>query len=484
MNRNEQEPTPIFSAIKNIANRNQISLQTPGHSSGTGTPRELRKLYSPQYLKMDVSVCDNVDSLCHPQNFIKEAEELLAKSYGTKKSFYLVNGSTIGNLAMMMATCKEGDYVILPRNAHKSIINATILAKIKPIWIPNYVNSELNIAYNLFPEQIETALLQHPEAKAVLISSPTYSGLTSDIKEISKIVHDHDKILIVDEAWGAHFRYNKKFPVSAVGYADICVQSMHKTLPVTNQGAIMHVNSDKIDISRVEQVLSMMHTTSPSYVLLSNMDLVRKYLFFNGENIYGKLIELSDYTHKKINSLNCFKCISESELPTFFKLDPLKITIKIRKIGLTGYDLERILQRKYRIQIEVSSIDHILVLLKPGISTNDINKLIKALKEIESTHRNDEIHEEKHIVFPNFSNKVVMSPFKAFNSAGKMVKLANSTNRISGSAVFVYPPGIPILLPGERITKEIIYYLEFLKASKACIQGLLEDNESIKIINR
>lgn len=472
-----QKETPILDAVIKIAKRKQISFQTPGHSNGASVFKPLKKIIKSGYYFMDISVCDNVDSLSEPTSFIKKGQELLASAYGVKKSYFLVNGSTVGNIAMMLSAFKEGDKVIVPRNAHKSVVNASIIAKIHPVWVPNYVNNSINIAYNLFEEQVETALNNNPDAKAVFLSSPTYSGLTANIKKISKITQKKGILLLVDEAWGAHFRFCSKLPESATKYADLTINSMHKTLPVSNQGSVLHFNSNKIDYKKVETILGMLQTTSPSYVLLANMDATRKQLFFAGEKIFGELIDLSSYIKKQINKMIYFRSITKEEIPSMFELDPIKITISIKNSPVCGYELEKILLTQFNIQVEASSIDHVLIVLKPGTTKKHANKLVSALKTIEKRNMGEYNPKHCYPTYPNFSNKIVMSPYMVVNKESKLINISNSRGMINSNTISIYPPGIPVLLPGEEISQEIINYLLLTKNKDAKIHGLCADNK-------
>ncbi len=260
----KQSRAPIFETLYARAKRKVISFHTPGHKNGRGIDPRLRDISSRLSHAFDVTVFPEVDSLHDPVGPIKRAQSLMADAYGVEHSFFLVNGSTVGNQAMLMAACSPGDSVIVSRNAHKSIMGGIILAGLWPIWIQPKVDQNLDILFDPTPEQIEQAIIQFPEAKAVFVTSPTYNGVTADLVKISEIVHRHEKILLVDEAHGPHLKFHEDLPISAVeAGADLCVQSTHKILSAFSQGSVLHFNSDLVDINRAKKIVSMLQTTSP-----------------------------------------------------------------------------------------------------------------------------------------------------------------------------------------------------------------------------
>jgi arginine decarboxylase len=291
----KQSRAPIFETLYNRAKRKVISFHTPGHKNGRGIDPKLRDFTGKNGYYFDVTVFPEVDSLHDPVSSIKRAQILLSEAYGVQHSFFLVNGSTVGNQAMLMSACSPGDSVIVSRNAHKSILAGVIMAGVWPIWIQPKVDQNLDILFDPTPEQIEQAIVQFPEAKAVFVTSPTYNGVTADLVKISEIVHRHGKVLLVDEAHGPHLKFHEDLPISAVeAGADLCVQSTHKILSALSQGSVLHFNSELLDINRVKKIVSMLQTTSPNYMTLASIDLARRQAVLHGEKIFERVIKIAE----------------------------------------------------------------------------------------------------------------------------------------------------------------------------------------------
>ena len=295
-----QDRTPLFDVLLARAKRGVTSFHTPGHKNGQGIDKRLSSFTGRNMYKLDVTVFPEVDSLHDPVGPIKKAQALMAEAYGVKYSQFLVNGSSVGNIAMLMSACQPGDSVILSRNAHKSTLSGVIMSGVWPIWIQPKVDQHLDIIFDSDAAQIQQALHQFPEAKAVMVTSPTYHGVTTDLKKIADICHANGKMLLVDEAHGAHLKFHKDLPVSAVeAGADMCVQSTHKILSALSQGSVLHVNSDMVDITRVRKILSILQTTSPNYLIMASLDVARRQAFFHGEKIFSRLIRLSEQARER-----------------------------------------------------------------------------------------------------------------------------------------------------------------------------------------
>lgn len=478
------EPTeriPIYSAIFGTARRRLFSFQTPGHSGGAGMMDEFRERIGADALAMDVSCCGDIDSLVSPRSFIKAGQQLLAEAYGTHQSYYLVNGSTSGIHAMFLATLEPGDKVILPRNIHLSVINALLLARVEPAWIYPIPFGTTHIVHNIRPQQVEEALAAHPDARAVFLTSPTYNGITCDLPVMADLVHRAGKLLMVDEAWGAHLHFHEDFPPSAVSHADICVQSMHKTLPVMNQGAVLHVNSGRINIARLEKALGVVLTTSPSYLLLSNMDLARHEMVTRGREIFGELIALAAEARERINEIPNLRCLRARDLPPVFRLDPIKITIDISQLSLNGYQAEKLLCHHFHVQIEAAHDDHIILLIKPGIDHQAINRLVDGLQELSRYFR--QRREVDYFDQPPLHDRSTYDLNSAFFARTTLVPFAEARHRVCGETICLYPPGVPLIFPGEKISGRMHDYLTRMRAIKANLQGSHKDLSSIEVID-
>lgn len=475
--------TPLFSAIVNYARKKKISFHTPGHKNGDGIPKKFREFVGAKIFDIDLTLLEEVDSLQDPKTVIKEAQKLAAEAYGSDYSFFLVNGTTIGNQAMILSTCLPGDKIILPRNAHKSIIAGVILSGAIPIYVNPRYDKELGIICNVTPKQIEEKIIENPDVKAVLITSPTYHGITTDTREIVRIAHQYKKIILVDEAHGPHLKFHPDLPVSAMeAGADICVQSTHKIISGMTQASMLHARKT-VDILKLKRILQLLHTTSPSYILMASLDVARMQMATQGREILSKVILLAEEARKPIKALQ-IACFGREVVGRegIFDLDVTKLNIDIKNIGNTGYEVARTLNKKYGIQIEFSTPTSLLAILTLGNTKKDIYKLVYALKDIKKNYQLNEniIRAVSSIEFPNIASEVALTPREATFAITKKVPFKDAIGMISAEIVCPYPPGIPLLIPGEKITREVYNYLHLLKDMGNIING--QDDKSLQTI--
>lgn len=483
MYRLDQNQTPLFDALMEYVNRDTIPFHVPGHKKGVGMDEEFKKFIGENPLKIDVTVFKLVDSLHHPTGPIKKAQELAADAYGTEASFFSIHGTSGAIQAMVMSVVNDGDKIIIPRNVHKSITSGIILSGAIPVYMQPELDKKVGIAHGVTPETVEATLKSNPDAKAVLIINPTYYGVATNIKKIAEIVHSYNIPLIVDEAHGPHLGFNSKLPMSAIeAGADICSQSTHKIIGAMTQCSLLHVCTNRIDVNKVQQILSLLQTTSPSYVLMASLDCARRQIALHGEELLDKAIELANYARKEINKIEGFYCFGDEILgrPGCYAMDPTKITITCRDLGITGYDLEMILADKYHIQMELADLYNVLAVGSFGDTKESIDALINALKEISSDYLGKGNRKADFIDFPDIPEQVQI-PREAFTSIKTPVLLKDSVGYISGEFLMAYPPGIPILCPGERITKEIIDYIQELKNVGLYVQGT--EDPKVEYIN-
>ncbi|MFC1501234.1 aminotransferase class I/II-fold pyridoxal phosphate-dependent enzyme [Elusimicrobiota bacterium] len=481
----KQNKTPVFDTLLNHAKRKVISFHTPGHKSGQSIDKRLKDYTGKNVYNFDVTVSPEVDSLHDPTGPIKQAQNLMAKAYGVKHSFFLVNGTTVGNIAMLLSACNPGDSVIVSRNTHKSILSGIILAGLWPIWIQPKIDQNLDIIFNASADEIESTLDRYPEAKAVFVTSPTYNGITTDLKRIAEICHEKDTILLVDEAHGPHLKFHENLPISAVeAGADLCVQSTHKILSALSQGSVLHFNSELIDINKVKRVVSLLQTTSPSYLTLASIDLARKQVCINGESMLDKVIKAAEYGRKKINQLSKVKSFTRQEINRFgYDLDLTKITINVTLTGLSGYEIEDILAKEYNIRVDCADIFNLIAIMGIGSTKSDVQALVKAISEIEEKYQG----EQKNWVLqiPSLTTEMALMPRDVFLSAKvKRVSLKKSVGQIAAQSLTPYPPGIPVIIPGERITKEICDYLIDISEKDIRVSGQETDTlKTIKVVS-
>jgi len=467
-------------------NNKTIPFHVPGHKKGQGMWNEFKDFVGINVLSMDVTVFKQVDSLHKPTGAIKAAQELAADAYNTDYTFFCIHGTSGAIQAMIMSVVGPGDKIIIPRNVHKSVTAGIILSGAAPVYMQPEIDHAVGVALNVTPETVEKTLESNPDAKAVLIVNPTYYGVSTDIEKIVQIVHSYGIPLIVDEAHGPHLHFNSKLPISAVDAgADICSQSTHKIIGSMTQSSLLHVRKGYVDVNRVKTVMSLLQTTSPSYILLASLDVARKQMVMEGEKLLDRTIELANYARESINKIEGYYCFGEEVLSKkgAYAFDPTKITITCKDLGLSGYELERILAEKYYIQPEMSDLYNVLCVFSLGDTKESVDKLINALKEISDVQCCSLRRKIEILDVPNIPEQM-LTPRDAFNSMTVSIPLSDSMGQISAEFLMAYPPGIPILCPGEMITKEIIDYVKALKDANLYVQGT-EDPEVnyIKVVS-
>jgi arginine decarboxylase len=446
-----QKKAPLYEALLEYSKKNVTKFHVPGHNYGTGLPKELLELGG--IAKFDLSVMDFIDSLHEPKSAIKDAQELAAECFGSDHTFFLVNGSTCGVESMILATCKRNDKIIVPRNIHKSVVAGLVLSGARPVYLHPTFDKKFNMFLNTSLENVETALKDHPDAKSVLIVNPSQFGVCTDIDRIAEITHRKNKILLVDEAWGAHFKFHKEFPRNAMDAgADMAVQSTHKRLPCLSQASMLHVKDGHIDLNRIKKALQFLQTTSPSYILLASLDLARREMALNGEQLLNKSLAMTKKIRKNLAGIG-FECYTRKMAnDNGFDLDITNITIKVNN----GFDAWKILN-KNKVEPEFATTDHLTLLVGVGNNEEDYKNLIDAVRNIPVKIA------KKEVKYPMIKNEILMSPNEVSAAQVEIIHFNKSIGRISAEMVCPYPPGIPLLLPGERITKEIYDYLVYLR---------------------
>ncbi len=483
-----QDKTPLFDAIVGYANENKISFHTPGHKHGKGMLKVFRQYVGDKVFRLDLSVMSEIDSLHEPSSVIKEAQVLAAKAYGADYSFFLVNGTTGGNQAMILSACDPGDKIIIPRNAHKSVISAVILAGAEPVYLMPKIDEVSDLILNLTPEQVEEACRQHPDAKAVLITNPTYFGLTTDLEAIAEIVHQYDKVLLVDEAHGPHLHFHPSLPKSAIDSgADMCVQSTHKHLAALSQGSMLHVKGVRVDILRLKTTLQMLQTTSPSYVIMGSLDLSRYQMVHGGEQALAQVIEMCEEARARINKIPGLSCLTREQVRKipYLDLDPTKLTVSTKGLPCSGYDMAKILNSEYGIQTEMADFQNVLLFASLGNTPKELKRFTSALEKIVVDYKDMFMNQKKRkrVVFPTFIPRKEVNPREALTKLTRKIPFKRSVGKICAEIVCPYPPGIPVLCPGEVITQEIYTYLMNVLDSGARINGQSDSRlQTIKVL--
>jgi arginine decarboxylase len=465
-----QYATPLFDAVRRYINDGVIPFHVPGHRQGRGIP-EMLDYIGAAALQMDLNGMQDLDYINHPCGVIREAQQLLAQAFAAQESYFLVNGTTSGVQAMIMSACQPGDKIILPRNAHRSTIGGIILSGAVPVYIPPEIDSELGIAMGVTPESLETAISRHPDARAVFLIHPTYYGFTSDIQTLIELAHRNNIAVLADEAHGAHLGFHPQLPISAMqAGADLSAASMHKTAGSLTQSSVLLYKSQIISSDRVRETVNLAYTSSASYLLLCSLDLARKQLATRGPQLLSRVLDLVNQARQEINRLPGLYAFSSecTGQPGAFAFDETKLGIHVRGLGYTGYEIEEKLRRKYNLQIELSDLYNILIITSFGHDEADLQALVQALEDI-TTHS---IYRPKTSLPPLPPGpEMVVPPREAFYSRNKAVPLKMAVGEIAAEMVMAYPPGIPVICMGERITGEIIDYLLLLKKQSCALQG-------------
>jgi arginine decarboxylase len=481
----DHSSTPLFTALKHHAQRNPIQFHIPGHKKGHGMNDEFKSFIGENALSIDLINIAPLDDLHHPTGVIQQAQELAADAFGADYTFFSVQGTSGAIMTMIMSVCEPGDKIIVPRNVHKSVMTAIIFAGAKPVFISPVMDENLGIAHSITTRSVKRALELHPDASAVLVINPTYFGVCTHLKEIVELVHSHDIPVLVDEAHGVHIHFHEDLPLSAMqAGADMAATSVHKLGGSLTQSSVLNMKGPRVNPKRVQSIISMLTTTSTSYLLLASLDTARKNLALHGREMAARAMELAHYARKRINRIEGLYCFGEDILGTeaTFSYDPTKLTIHIRKLGLTGFDVENWLRKEYNIEVELSDMYNILCLITPGDSQETVDILIEALQRLAEENYNVREAEDVIVKIPEIPH-LSLSPRDAFYADSEIIPFKEAAGRIIAEFVMVYPPGIPILLPGEVISQENIdYIVDHIKVGLP-VQGPEDKNiENIKVI--
>jgi len=469
-----QQIAPIYEALKQHSANRIVHFDVPGHKGGRGTP-DLTEFLGASALKADVNSMKPLDNLINPISVIKQAEELAAEAFDAADAFFMVGGTSSSVMAMILAACTPGDKIIMPRNVHVSALNAVIMSGAVPIFINPHFDDELCLPLCSTIDDIERAIAENRDVKAIFINNPTYYGFCADLKKIVEIAHLHGILVLADEAHGTHFYFGENLPMSAMAAgADMSAVSMHKTGGSLTQSSIL-LSNGKIDGNYIRQIINLNSTTSGSYLLLSSLDLARRNLALNGKNQFAKTLEMAEYARAEINKSSNFKAFGKEQInrETVYDFDLTKLAINTLTAGISGIEVYDILRDEYDIQIELGSLANILAIISNGDRMFEIERLIGALADISQKCRG------KTYERPNFNYinpKMSLTPRDAFYAKKRAVNLEKSAGKISAEFVMCYPPGIPIVMPGEAITPEIIEYINECKVRGCLITGPVDAN--------
>lgn len=466
--------TTIIDQLKEIVDIDLISFHVPGHKLGKvyenlGYSNVVKNIY-----KMDTTEISGTDNLHSPEGIIKESQDRASRVFKSDRTYYLVNGSTCGIQGAIMGVCSPKDKIIVNRDCHQSVINACILGDIEPAYILPKINKETNILEGVDVQEALNTIDENSDAKAILLTYPTYYGVTYDLEQVCKYAHDKGLIVIVDEAHGSHLGLSSKLPKTALEQgADIVIQSTHKTLPSFTQSSMIHIQGDKIDTNKISSILRIIESSSPSYLLMSSLDLAVDIYETKGKELMDKLLMNIESFKDKIKDNKLIDIYNEH--------DKTKIFISSKKLGITGYDLDTILRDEHNIQVELANYYGVLLICTIGNDKSDFENMVDALNNISERYSSNKMI--NNIEYPMIIPEKVLNPREAFYKDKKNVKIYDSIGEVCGEYIIPYPPGISLLSPGEKISKEIIDYILLCNKKGMNISGIKDSNlEFIQIV--
>ncbi|XOQ43783.1 MAG: Arginine decarboxylase [Clostridium sp.] len=478
---NGQERAPLLEALNQFKDMRIVPFDVPGHKRGRGNP-ELTEFLGEKCLRVDVNSMKPLDNLCHPSSVIREAEELAAEAFGAHHAFFMVNGTTSAVQSMVMSACKKGEKIIMPRNVHRSAISALILCGAVPVYVNPGINTRLGIALGMSLSDVRRAIKENPDAKAVFVNNPTYYGVCSDLKSIVELAHKHHMLVLADEAHGTHFYFGEGLPVSAMAAgADMAAVSMHKSGGSLTQSSLL-LTGPNVDASYVDQIINLTQTTSASYLLMSSLDISRRNLALRGKEMFRRVVTMAEYARAEINRIGGYDAFSRELIngDTVYDFDVTKLSVHTLEIGLAGIEVYDLLRDEYDIQIEFGDIGNILAYMSMGDRALDLERLVAALSEIKRRYERDKTG---MLTQEYISPQVMETPQRAFYADKEPVPVQNSAGRISGESVMCYPPGIPVVAPGERITPEIVEYILYAADKGAMLTGMKDTSlETIQVL--
>jgi arginine decarboxylase len=465
----DQTKTPLADALEAVRSERIVPFDVPGHKRGRGN-KQLTEFLGEQCLSVDVNSMKSLDNLCHPVSVIREAETLAAEAFGASHAFFMVGGTTSAVQAMILSTLKSGDKIILPRNVHQSVINAMVLCGAVPVYVNPETDLNLGIALGMSYASVENAVKETPEAKAILINNPTYYGICSDVARIRALAQKHRMRMLADEAHGTHLYFGKGMPVAAMkAGADMAAVSLHKSGGSLTQSSML-LCGPNVNADYVRQIINITQTTSASYLLLSSLDISRRNLALHGAEIFQKVTKFARYARDEINDLGDYYAFARELVngDSVYNFDETKLSVNTLNVGLAGIEVYDLLRDKYDIQVEFGDLGNILAYLSVGDKSKHIERLISALSDIRRLYKRERkgLWESEYI-----TPEVVYSPQTAFYSKKESVVLDACAGGISAEFVMSYPPGIPILAPGERVTDKIIQYIRYAKEKGCTLTG-------------
>lgn len=477
-----QKNAPIYEALEEFRARRVVPFDVPGHKRGRGNP-ELVELLGQKCVGLDVNSMKPLDNLCHPVSVIRAAEELAAEAFGAAHAFLMVGGTTSSVQAMILSVCGRNDKIILPRNVHRSVINAMILCGAHPVYVNPEVDERLGIPLGMRMEQVEKAIRENPDACAVLVNNPTYYGICSNLPEIVKLAHAHGMKVLADEAHGTHLYFGENLPISAMAAgADLAAVSMHKSGGSLTQSSLL-LAGPSMSEGHIRQMINLTQTTSGSYLLMASLDISRRNLALRGREDFARVVDLAEYARKEINEIGGYDAYSRELIngDSVFDFDITKLSIYTYGIGLAGIEVYDLLRDEYDIQTEFGDLGNLLAYVSIGDRKQEIERLVGALAEVKRRFQK----KGTWMQVPEYlSPHVVVTPRDAFYALKESLPIAETKGRVCSEFVMCYPPGIPILAPGEEITEDILKYIEYAREKGCSLTGSEDpDVQRLNVVN-
>ena len=474
----DQTRAPIYEALEEFRKMRVVPFDVPGHKRGRGNP-ELARLLGETCVSMDVNSMKPLDNLCHPVSVIREAEELAAEAFGAAHAFLMVGGTTSAVQSMVLSVVKRGEKIVLPRNVHRSVMGALVLCGAIPVYVNPECDDRLGIPLGMRLEEVERAIRENPEAKAVLVNNPTYYGICSDLRGIVELAHRHGMLCLADEAHGTHFYFHEDLPVSAMeAGADMAAVSMHKSGGSLTQSSLL-LTGPAVHPGYVHQIINLTQTTSASYLLLSSLDIARRNLALRGRTEFGRVMDMARYARAEINAIGGYYAFGRELINggSVYDFDETKLSVNTLDVGLAGIEVYDLLRDEYDIQIEFGDLGNILAYLSIGDRPREIERLVSALSEVRRRFGKSKagLMRQEYI-----EPQVDVSPQDAFYADKESLPIDETEGRVCSEFVMCYPPGIPILAPGERITRQILDYIHYAKA-KGCSMTGPEDADILRL---
>ncbi len=477
----QQRKAPLFEELARHAAKKPAVLHVPGHRQGRGLPEELVVLSGKALFELDLTEIPGLDDLHNPTGPIAAAQELAAKLYGAGRSFFLVNGTTAGMQAFFLAVAGRRK-VIVPRNAHRSVLSGLILSGADPVYVMPEIIPGFGIDCGVPARKVCRLLAENNDAAAVLVVRPNYYGVAGDLREMVRVVHDREKPVLIDEAHGAHLRFAPGLPEDAMAAgADAAVQSTHKLGGSVTQSSMLHLQGNRVDAGSIAAALNLLQTTSPSYLLMASLDLARRQLALSGKELLGRARELARWLRIKLSRIRGLQVLTAEHLPESCRLDPCRVVVSVGELGLTGYQVNQWLTERYNVYVEMADAVNVVAVVSTGTVRADCEALAGALEDIAARCG----QHCGRVLLPCVPAGGIkrMKPGDAWFAPAAKVSLPEAEGRICAETVAVYPPGIPVINPGEEITPEISEYLSLVKRMGLHCQGASDPGlKTVKVV--